>query len=217
VSIHDRRGGSDVGLSDLLIYDAYRRASLVDHVLDSKSTLSDFSKGMVEEIGDFLEGPYEGRVGPSDEGVKAVLTRKGSIRGAGSFSLAITKKVHVPRRGRRVVFEYRLSNVSNGSLRFLFGSELNLGLKDAHLNRPGEVHGMRQFSLLDPHVPLRAGWTFRRAARIWYFPVETVSDSEQGMERTYQGLSLTFLWLVTLPPGRSWVSGWEMTLELFHG
>ena len=42
--------------------------------------------------------------------------------------------------------------------------------------------------------PGDAGWA----------PIETVSLSESGYERIYQGSAIVVSWPVTLPPGRSW-------------
>ena len=39
------------------------------------------------------------------------------------------------------------------------------------------------------------------AGRLTWYPVETVSNSEGGFERVYQGSSLLFRWLVELAPG----------------
>jgi alpha-amylase len=39
------------------------------------------------------------------------------------------------------------------------------------------------------------------AARATWFPIETVSSSESGFERVYQGSALLFRWPVTLAPG----------------
>ena len=41
------------------------------------------------------------------------------------------------------------------------------------------------------------------AARLTWYPVETVSNSEGGFERVYQGSSLLFRWPVTLAPGEA--------------
>jgi alpha-amylase len=40
-------------------------------------------------------------------------------------------------------------------------------------------------------------------AHAWWYPVETVSNSEGGFERIYQGSCLTFRWPLTLDPGES--------------
>ena len=67
--------------------------------------------------------------------------------------------------------------------------------------------------MLDPSVRLQVCWAFDKTARLWYFPLETVSDSERGMERTYQGVSLTFLWPVRLLPRSSWSVSWTIRVE----
>ncbi|MES0363876.1 MAG: alpha-amylase/4-alpha-glucanotransferase domain-containing protein, partial [Desulfobacteria bacterium] len=37
---------------------------------------------------------------------------------------------------------------------------------------------------------------------VWFFPLMTVSQSEEGFERTYQGSSLLFLYPLVLTPGK---------------
>jgi len=40
-----------------------------------------------------------------------------------------------------------------------------------------------------------------RSGDIWYMPIETVSQSEEGAERIYQGSALLASWPLTLNPG----------------
>ena len=47
---------------------------------------------------------------------------------------------------------------------------------------------------------------------IWYMPIETVSQSEEGAERTYQGSVLLASWPLTLNPGN--VERLEVRLEI---
>ena len=42
------------------------------------------------------------------------------------------------------------------------------------------------------------------AADAWWSPIETVSNSESGFERVYQGSSLLFSWPVRLGAGERW-------------
>jgi alpha-amylase/4-alpha-glucanotransferase-like protein len=48
-------------------------------------------------------------------------------------------------------------------------------------------------------------------ARAEWFPVETVSNSEAGFERIYQGSCLTFQWPVALKPGQR--EEWSVSFE----
>jgi alpha-amylase len=42
------------------------------------------------------------------------------------------------------------------------------------------------------------------AADAWIAPIETVSNSEGGFERVYQGSALLLSWPVHVPPGGRW-------------
>lgn len=216
-SIHDRAGVLDPGFSDLLVYDSYERRGWIDHCLPIDSDVHSFSRGKVNFLGDFLNGPYEGRIEKSSCAAAATLRRRGSILLDGVLHpLELRKSIRIPRKQRKCLFTYRLSNPSGQTLRFLFGSESNFALKDAHVNRVGQTPGVQKFQITDPAARLQLNWSFSRAAQLWYFPIETISDSEKGMERTYQGVSLTFLWRLTLPPGRSWDVRWTLTIESPH-
>ncbi len=50
---------------------------------------------------------------------------------------------------------------------------------------------------------MRVSATAEPAARLTWYPVETVSNSEGGFERSYQGSSLLFRWPIALAPGES--------------
>jgi 4-alpha-glucanotransferase len=42
------------------------------------------------------------------------------------------------------------------------------------------------------------------AADLWKLPIETVSNSEGGFERVYQGTSLIARWPLALDPEQTW-------------
>ncbi len=213
-TIHGQEETLRPELRGLLVYDSYRRAGLIDHFFASESDPHPFAQGKLEELGDFGEDPYQARVEKRKGSVRAILTRTGSVKSAGiRHSVNVTKKVDVNPSDRRLIVSYRLLNLGNRPLTILFGSELNLALKDAHVNRIGQADGIRRFALVDPAERLQIQWAFTREARLWHFPIETVSGSERGMERTYQGVSLTFLWLLHIAPRMSWNVHWTMGVE----
>ena len=41
-------------------------------------------------------------------------------------------------------------------------------------------------------------------ADVWRFPLETISNSDQGFERNYQGTTLLHWWALNLKPGETW-------------
>ncbi len=215
VSIHERQeeaGG--LGLADLLVVDRYRRAGWMDRLFPLEEDVHSVARGGGREMGDFVEGPYEGTLRRQRDSVQAVLTRRGRVRIEGvDHPLTLKKTVTLPAKGRAITVTYQWANASAHPVSFLFGSETNLALKDAHVNRIGQARGIRRFSVTDPAARLSVGWAFSRPAQLWHFPLETVSDSERGMERTYQGVSLTFLWPLTLSGRGSWQVRWEVRWE----
>lgn len=215
MSIHERQEVQGMDLADALVYDSCsRRAGLMDHLFSLESQVEALARGQAEDLGDFLEAPYQGRIRRGRGRVEAVLSREGRIRlGGADHPLRLEKRVSLSSKERGFSVRYRLSNRSEIRLEFLFGSELNLNLKDAHVNRIGEAEGIERFSVTDPALRLKADWDFGLPTRLWYFPVETVSDSEKGMERNFQGVSLTFLWPVALEPGASWQVQWQFKVE----
>jgi hypothetical protein len=42
------------------------------------------------------------------------------------------------------------------------------------------------------------------ANQLWISPIETVSESEEGFERVYQGSQILAVWNVTLDPAKPW-------------
>ena len=213
LSIHERES-SAADLADSLVYDPYRRAGLIDHLLAPDAELQSFARGAAQELGDFVEGPYQGQAARSSASARAVLSRKGGLTLNGVFHpIHLTKKIEIFKKERVVTVTYRIANPASETTSFLFGSEINLGLKDAHVNRVGEADGIRRFAVVDPSVRLQVSWDFNRAARLWYFPLETVSDSDRGLERTYQGVSLTFLWPLALSSHGSWGVTWTFRVE----
>jgi hypothetical protein len=52
----------------------------------------------------------------------------------------------------------------------------------------------------------RIGITFEApgARNYWIAPIDTVSESEDGLERIYQGSQVIAVWPVELAPGAQW-------------
>ena len=213
------RGGQIVELSDkvtarnLLDVQAgpvppVRRAALVDHLLPEGTGLDPFLRGRSGEASGFSSGRYEGRVKRSGSSVQAVLMRKGTLPAPGSSAVAYTKTVALSPTARTMRVRQRLRTLSSRRQSFLFATEINLGLKDAHVNRVGEADGIRRFAMVDPAARLQVSWSLGRSARLWYFPLESGS----GLDRIYQGVRLAWVWPVRLSPRRTWEIRWEMTI-----
>jgi alpha-amylase len=62
----------------------------------------------------------------------------------------------------------------------------------------GSEEGVTAFTMVNGSDGITAAFTFQQPAKVWFFPLMTVSMSEEGFERTYQGSSLLFLWPIQI-------------------
>ena len=106
--------------------------------------------------------------------------------------------------------EFRLKNLSGKRPDILFGVEFNLTMpflnSDRYrysskgeilgtLNTSGQVNGTERFGIIDSGRELETGLTFtRKAKEVWYFPVETVSQSQISYSLNYQCSCIFALW-----------------------
>ncbi len=68
----------------------------------------------------------------------------------------------------------------------------------------GEASPLRECHIGNSWLQQDMGFTLSEAATLWRFPIETVTGSEAGFERTHQGSCLTFLWPLILEAGQQW-------------
>ncbi|MGA2317744.1 MAG: alpha-amylase/4-alpha-glucanotransferase domain-containing protein [Thermodesulfobacteriota bacterium] len=67
-------------------------------------------------------------------------------------------------------------------------------------------------SIGNPHAPLTQKLYLHRRCNLWRFPIETVSLSESGFERIFQGSCLLFYWPLDLEPEKRFEVGIELAI-----
>ena len=60
-------------------------------------------------------------------------------------------------------------------------------------------------------MDIKCLWNIK--ASVWWYPVETISNSEGGFERIYQGFCVMPLWRIILMPGEEWKE--ELRISLY--
>jgi len=219
-SIHDQVKVKEAGLERVLVYDRHRRLSFLDRFLAPDSSLEDFDRIDDAERGTCVEGKYEMAAKQPAKRAGALLlpmTFQGEAELEGrTFPIALKKEYRVMEKEAVIAAAYRLENVGKASCRLRFGVELNLTLlagddpqryyEWAGSGRPrmrerGCVAAIDKFSLVDAWHGFRVTLCLDRAGDVWYIPIETVSQSEEGFERIYQGSALLASWVLTLNPG----------------
>ncbi|MDD5005141.1 MAG: DUF1926 domain-containing protein [Candidatus Omnitrophica bacterium] len=193
-SIHDQKQIKDTDLDKFLIYDRYSRYSLRDYLLEPNTKLDDFYRATFKEIAQMGDVVYD--FTNKSDNKKSILefSRKEVID---LCPVKLTKTVTIT--DNLISVDYLLENFGVKRLDFLFGAEFNFSLYDSGLCvAPAEEKSVSRFVVNDLWKEVQLEFSLSPSAGIWSFPVETVSDSESGVEKTYQELCVFFNWPVSL-------------------
>lgn len=223
-SIHDRVKFKQEGLHKKLIYDRWERYSFLDHFLGPDATLESFQRCQNEERGDFVDGSYELKetsFSPGNKSLRLKLARRGAVTQLGApLPIAIEKTFTFQKEGAEIKVEYVVRNLADVSAHLRMGVEFNWTLlagdaedryyfcpgrklEDRRLISQGVLEEVETFGLRDDWHRFELEMRFPQKATLWRFPVETISQSEDGFERTYQGSCLLAHWAITLEPGQA--------------
>jgi alpha-amylase len=203
-SIHDVVLTKEEGLDQFLHYDWYRRASLIDHFFGATTTLERVYACNYQELGNFVNQPYDVETTNRGGKVAVQLTRNGTVwRGEIRHGVRVQKCLRFSANDPHLVIEYSLSNLEKEPIDLWFGIEFNIGLQagDAHdryyyvdgtelsdrrLRSMGEVLSSQMIGLRDEWLGVDVRIETSKTATFWRFPIETISLSEEGFERVFQ-------------------------------
>jgi alpha-amylase len=88
-----------------------------------------------------------------------------------------------------------LGGGANPAAYYAVGDELEPHDGSGELTAAGSIRSGNTF------VGLDIATSFEPVATVWWTPIETISNSEYGFERIYQGSALVGVWQVELAPG----------------
>ncbi len=80
----------------------------------------------------------------------------------------------------------------------------DLELDDRTLASSGISEAVKKVKLVDEWKGVSVSLELEKPALIWRFPIETVSQSESGFEKTYQSSVVLPSWKFSLAPGEKW-------------
>ena len=215
-SIHELARAKEANLSSRLVYDWHeRRAGLVRFLAPGPLPDDPAATGRLE-LGDFVDGMFS-LVELADG--RAVVARDGSVDGpAGPQAVHVEKTIVLggDRRSPTLVLEVTVENRSGRPLEVLLGVEWTTtmlggggnpaawwdvgGLRTAH-DAAGVAAGLGAIGQGNDHVGITVATTIEPAADARWAPIETISNSESGFERVYQGSALLLGWPTRLAPG----------------
>jgi alpha-amylase len=81
------------------------------------------------------------------------------------------------------------------------------------MNSSGEKKGVSGLKLIDEWKGFSVSLGLEKEGKLYWFPIETVSQSEGGFERTYQGSCFIFAFGLDLLPQGRWTNKIAIRLE----
>lgn len=224
-SIHDLVRVKEEGLAEALIYDSYRRASLIDHFFGTKGGAKEVHLGTIRELGDFTTAEYDISVERSKATTTVRLARSGL---ANRRPIRIEKEIIVADNSSVVRVNYCITSLDGKPLKGRFGVEMAYTLSagtepdryytidgvkttenGGRLNGVGESEGT-VCALVDEWLGVVIELRLDREGLFLRSPIETVSLSEDGFERNYQGSVVIPIWELG---GTEWRIGFEQRIE----
>ena len=196
VSPHEGFQTKEVGLSKLLVYDDHERRSGLVRILDRDG----------REIGDFVNGPWQLDRAAEPEAVLArsaggLSVRKrfalAGQRPEGSLTATVFVEGSIPFAGT-LELEWNLNLLGGGG-----NPEAYYRWDDEEVRHDtrGSTPAGTDLSFGNRYEGVDIAIASEPPAPVDWFAVETVSNSEAGFERVYQGSCLTQRWPLLLAPG----------------
>jgi hypothetical protein len=221
-SIHDRVVFKEQGLQSKIFFDRFERYSFLDHFMGQDTTLETFKQCRYEEEGDFVDQPYEIKSSHrAGKDFTLTLNRTGKVTQQGNAqNVKLEKQFTFSTTDAALHAHYTIKNESAGPLNLWWGVEFNFtllagdaldryyicpgqALDSNRLISEGALENVDSFVMQDDWHKFQLALGFSPAVSLWRFPVETISQSEGGFERTYQGSCLLVHRRLTLQPGQS--------------
>jgi alpha-amylase len=219
-SIHDIVRAKESNLSAMLHYDAYERRSGLVHLFAPGTTAQAFADAQAVDLGDFVDDPFV--VVALDRG-RLIAARDGHVRtSSGASAARVEKRLTLggdraaPSLGLEVVVENR----SAAAIEALLGLEwattmlggggnpaawYDAGGERVRHDSSGATSAAGRIGQGNDYVGVALTTTISPPADAWWSPIETISNSEAGYERVYQGSALLFTWPLRLGVGERMV------------
>jgi len=227
-TIHEIFDSKERNLNQYLHFDDYRKASFLDHFIPEPIDFESFRRCRYQEEGDFIEGLYEMDIRRKGRNRGVLFSRSGNLQKDGKRYPIKVEKRYDPSPNQSVLkAAYRITYGGDERKRTNFGIEFNINLlagdafdryydipghplEDRKLASIGECVDISEVHLIDEWNEIEVFLKVDKKCNFWRVPIETVSLSESGFEKIFQGSCLLFYWPLELETG----DGFEVTIEL---
>ncbi len=227
-TIHEIFDLKEGDLDRYLNFDPNRRASFLDHFIADPMEFESFYKGKFQEEGDFIQNVFNLEIRSKGKQKELLFFRTGYLGPERSeFPIRVEKLFSISDHQGVVRARYQVLPLGEQRRKTNLGIEFNINLlagdasdryyeipghllEDRRLRSFGELRGISEIRLIDEWNGFQVILKIDREGDLWRFPVETVSLSESGFERIFQGSCLLLYWPLELEYRRPF----EVNLEL---
>ena len=214
-SIHDAVRVKEAGLADRLRYDDHERRSALVRFLRQDISPDGWAAAASADLGDALDRSYDVvELGPR----RLTIQRDAAVAGG---RIQVTKSFQLGggRLDPTLEVHIAVENLGPNGLETRLGIESTTtmlggggnpsawwevsGTRTLH-DGSGCAAGVRTLSQGNAYIGVEIATGISIPADAWWAPVETISNSENGFERVYQGSGMLLSWPLSLEPGARW-------------
>jgi 4-alpha-glucanotransferase len=219
-SIHDQVRMKEDGLERWLNYDRWPQHSFRFLLFSLEKKQQDCAMVRLDEDGNLAGGAYLASQVSANR-VSLISRSSTEWLAEKAFSFVRTAK------GFDIVCDAKLKRTGKGTAGFQVGLEVVVNFlapsaPDRYCESGGERHPLNwcgvapasQFRVADEWQKVCVTISAADAREFWVCPIETVSESEEGFERIYQGSKIVTVWPVELSPGQEWKG--QLTFQVAH-
>ncbi len=231
-SIHEQTRVKEPGLERFLRYDRWPRHAFRVLIFDPSRTQADYEALELREEAGFAGGAFTVK---SSAPTNAELFRKDSLLLHGKAEASAPKLLLIKQfslsaapKGFEIACEITLKLKEFLEKPVAVGIESIINLlapaePDRFFETPTGPTNLRFSGVLPaPQLHMEDGWQSVRVAvhapsseGFWVAPIETVSESEEGFERVYQGSQILAVWRPPLTTEKTWSARLSWRLETF--
>ncbi len=213
-SIHDLVLAKEGGLKDILVEDWYIKRCFIDHFFTTDVDFERFRSGKYGEEGDFILEPFTYEVDAAQQ--RITMARDGHLwRPESVIPIRVVKEFRFQPGTDVISVRYEIRTGEGHRVWATFALENNFNFQAGHaedrfilvdnhrhensfLDSHAHYGYVASYSLVDRYRDLAVALVSDRPCEFWHLPIYTVSLSEGGFEKVFQGTTLVNLYRAEL-------------------
>ncbi len=193
-TIHELKLAKSKNLDKFLIYDWYVRKSFLDRFFREDTTPQNVYEMKFGEQGDFVTEKFESKIAKYETYLSVEFVRNGHVwHGADWEEVRVLKKFLFYKDKNEFEILHKIK--ANKEMFIFHGLEINLMLFTDGMKINGEnykdfdIISGNNFEIFDYIQNIKFTIETYEDTELWTYPIYTVSQSEGGFEKTFQGIS----------------------------